>query len=349
MNKYYQKRLLSSIFISAGIVGVIVGGYFFSYDMETYRFRLAYFIVYVFSWSIIIPAFLLVYWYIKSERETRKSSKLAEVYIDHAKELVTDKEKMLAKIVSNIRELGGNIIEKQLDQVPRVIFYFPKEHKYDFFHRTAIKVLSVNEIAIDTMMKVDYPLAFSIKRKTVNKSDTGDDENLASSSEFYIFHANHHSVYETLLEKEEINNMLINMKEDLKQFTMNRKFAEARIRNNENLPTYLKLLAKLHEEFLLKDFDDLEVEEIFCYQCDSVFESNEKICDQCNAHRPTCKVCLLDLKPSEKNVVVKTPCCNTYAHKKHLVSWLEQNSKCPNCKTDLFLWLRGLKQNNGEQ
>ncbi|MCG3223290.1 MAG: hypothetical protein H7647_02405 [Candidatus Heimdallarchaeota archaeon] len=346
MNKYYQKRLLSSIFISICIIGVIVGGAFFSYNKVEDTFRISYIIIYVFGCVIVIPTFLRIYWYIKLKREASKPSTLTEIYIDHAEELVTDKEKILTKIVSNIRELGGEIIEKNLGQVPRVIFYFPNEHKYNFFHRTTVKVLSVNEIAIDTMLKADYPLAFSIKRKTGKKSYTGDEVDLPSSSESYIFHSNHHSFYETLLEKEEINNMLINMKEDLKQFTLNRKFVEARIRNSEKVSTYLELLAKLHEELLLKDFDDLKVEEILCYQCDSVFEANEETCDQCDAHRPTCKVCLLDLKPSEKNIVVKTPCCETYAHKKHLITWLELNSKCPNCKTDLFLWLRGLKQNN---
>ncbi len=342
MNKYYLKRLLSAIFI----IAVILGGFFVSYDIYANIFRFYYLLFYVVGCIIIIPIFLRVYWYIRLKRETRTPSKLAEVYIDHAKELVTDKEKILTKIVSNIIELGGDIIEKQLDQIPRVIFYFPEKHKYNFFHRTTIKVHSINEIIIDTMMKTDYPLAFSIKRKTGKKSET-DDVDLPSSSEFYIFHSNHHSFYETLLEKEEINNMLIDMKADLKQFTLNRKFAEAHIRSSEKVSAYLELLAKMHEEILLKDFDDLEVEELFCYQCDSVFEANEETCDQCNAHRPTCKVCLLDLRPSEKNIVVKTPCCETYAHKEHLITWLEQNSKCPNCKTDLFLWLRGLKQNNG--
>lgn len=342
MNKYYLKRLLSAIFI----IAVIAGGFFISYDLVGNNFRFYYFLFYVVGCIIIIPIFLRIYWYVKLKRETRKPSKLTEVYIDHVKDLVTDKEKILTKIAFNIRELGGDIIEKQLDQVPRIIFYFPEKHKYNFFHRTTIKVLSVNEIAIDTMMKADYPLAFSIKRKTRKKIDTGNDVDLPSSSEFYIFHSNHHSFYESLLEKEEINNMLINLKKDLKQFTMNRKFVNARFNNSEKVSTYLELLEKIYTNLLQRDFDDIEVEEILCYQCGNVFEANEETCDQCGAHRPTCKVCLLDLKPSEKNVVVKTPCCETYSHKKHLITWLEQNSKCPNCKIDLFLWLRGLKQNN---
>ena len=347
MNKYYKKRFLSSIFIGVCIVGVIVGGALFSYDSVGNTFKTYHIIIYSFGCIVVIPFFLRTYWYFKLKRETREPSKLAEVYIDYAKELVTDKEKMLNKITSKIRELGGEIIEKHLELVPRVIFYFPGKHKYNFFHRTTIKVLSVNEIVIDTMMKADYPLAFSIKRRTAKKSDTEYEVDLPSSSEFYIFHSNHHSFYKTLIEKEEINNMLINLKEDLKQFTMNRKFVNARIKNSEKVSVYLELLEKLYANLLQRDFDDLEVEELLCYQCDSIFETDEEICDQCNAHRPTCKVCLLDLKPSEKNVVVKTPCCETYAHKKHLVTWLEQNSKCPNCKIDLFLWLRGLKQNNG--
>lgn len=108
MNKYYLKRLLSAIFI----IAVILGGFFVSYDIYANIFRFYYLLFYVVGCIIIIPIFLRVYWYIRLKRETRTPSKLAEVYIDHAKELVTDKEKILTKIVSNIIELGGDIIEK---------------------------------------------------------------------------------------------------------------------------------------------------------------------------------------------------------------------------------------------
>ncbi|MBY9002242.1 MAG: hypothetical protein KGD64_15080, partial [Candidatus Heimdallarchaeota archaeon] len=270
------------------------------------------------------------------------------VYIDHAKDLVSEKEKVLNQIETIMKELGANIIEKNLDHIPRLIFSFPKDHKYNFFHRTTIKVLSTDDIAIETMMKAEYPLAFSIKQITSKKNNADNEIELPSSSEFYIFHANHPTFYETLIENVEMNNMLLGMKKDLMQFTLNGMFANARINKVEIVSVYLKFLAEIHSELLLKDLDDFEVEELICYQCNSLFETNEETCDQCGAKRPTCKVCLLDLRPSEKNVVVKTPCCETYAHRKHLITWLEQLSKCPNCRTDLFLWLRGLKQNSSE-
>jgi hypothetical protein len=345
MNKYYLKRLLSAIFI----IAVILGGFFVSYDIFANIFRFYYFLFYLVGCIIIIPTFLRVYWYIKSKRETRTPSKLAEVYIDHAKDLVTDKEKMLSNITSTIIELGGDIIEKNLDQVPRVIFYFPQEHKYNFFHRTTVKVLSVNEITIETMMKSDQPLAFSIKRKSDKEIDKINKVQLPKSSILFNFHSNNPSFYASLLEKEEIHNLLISLKNQLLQFALNRKFVVARFRNLEDISPYLDLLAILHEEIILKEFDAQNVEDILCYHCGNVFETNEEICDKCGAHRPTCKVCLLDLQPSEKEEIVKSPCCSTYFHRNHLIAWLEEHTTCPFCKNEAFLWLRGLKQNNDKK
>ena len=340
MNKYYQKRLLSAFFI----IIVLLGGFFISYDVVANRFRFYYFIFYVVGCIVIIPTALRIYWYFKTKRETRNPSKLTEIYIDHAKDLVTDKEKMLTNILSNIRELGGEIIEKNYEQVPRVIFYFPKKHKYSFFHRTTIKVLSVNEITIDTMMKSDQPLAFSIKIKSENEIDRTKKAQFPKSSKLFSFHSNNPSFYASLLEKEEIHNLLISLKNKLLQFALNRKFVVARFRNLENILPYLELLTIMHEEIILKEFDALDVEDILCYHCGNVFETNEEICDQCGAHRPTCKVCLLDLQPSEKEEIVKSPCCSTYFHRKHLITWLEGHTTCPFCKNEAFLWLRDLKQ-----
>ena len=93
MNRYYLKRFLSSLVI----IAIIVGGVFVSYDFNISQFRFYYFLFYVFGLSIIIPTYILVYWFIKRKRETHKPSKITEVYIDHARDLVTDKEKILAK------------------------------------------------------------------------------------------------------------------------------------------------------------------------------------------------------------------------------------------------------------
>ncbi|MHA1591059.1 MAG: hypothetical protein ACTSUP_00980 [Candidatus Heimdallarchaeaceae archaeon] len=345
MNKYIIKRLLSSFVI----IAILVGGVFISYDFVHNNFRFYYFLGYFIACLVIIPTGLRVYWFIKQKRETLKPSKLQEVYIDHARELVSDKEKLILNYASEIKEIGGKIYEQNFDQIPRVIFYFPKNHKYNSFQRTSLKLHSVDVLSIDTMMLIDYPLAFSIKRITKKSESNPNKIILPSTSKLFSFHTTDPSFLASILAREGVNELLVSLKNNLMQLSMNRKFVEARFRNMENIEPYLNLLDAIHEEILLKEFDVSDVEEIHCYQCDSIFETNEEICEQCGAHRPNCKVCLLDLQPSEKEEVVKSPCCRTYFHRNHLIIWLEEHATCPFCKNEAFLWIRTLKQDKKEK
>ena len=58
-------------------------------------------------------------------------------------------------------------------------------------------------------------------------------------------------------------------------------------------------------------------------------------CKKCLAKRPTYVVCLLNIDSSEKEGIMRLPCCGVYAHINHIEQWLEKNSKCPNCHQDL--------------
>ncbi|MCE7742933.1 MAG: hypothetical protein GOP50_10800 [Candidatus Heimdallarchaeota archaeon] len=91
--------------------------------------------------------------------------------------------------------------------------------------------------------------------------------------------------------------------------------------------------------YRLDDYEE-RVEELKCYNCDDPFDLSEEFCDKCDAPRPTCIVCLLDLNPSEKEQVLKLPCCGIYAHKEHINQWLSKNSKCPNCQENLAKLLK---------
>ncbi|MHA1347354.1 MAG: RING finger domain-containing protein [Candidatus Heimdallarchaeaceae archaeon] len=55
-------------------------------------------------------------------------------------------------------------------------------------------------------------------------------------------------------------------------------------------------------------------------------------------------ICFQDLKPSSENEVVMLPCCSIYAHKPHIITWLKENTKCPNCKTNLKYWLEEIEK-----
>lgn len=73
---------------------------------------------------------------------------------------------------------------------------------------------------------------------------------------------------------------------------------------------------------------------IKCYTCGDNFNYTEEFCVRCGSPRPRCIICLLYLLPDDPNIV-KTPCCNMYAHKNHLQEWLSTSSICPHCKERL--------------
>jgi hypothetical protein len=131
---------------------------------------------------------------------------------------------------------------------------------------------------------------------------------------------------------------------NIKSVTFNGKFVSGILSSPYEVYQILELIRLLYQEISIDDYGDVDVEELLCYECDDSFKAQEEKCDKCNASRPTCCVCLLDLKPSEKQEVVRTPCCEVYAHRDHILTWLEKNPKCPNCKKDLYLWIRTLKQ-----
>lgn len=92
---------------------------------------------------------------------------------------------------------------------------------------------------------------------------------------------------------------------------------------------------------MLKEKYGEKVPELKCFNCNDTFDLSEETCDKCGAPRPSCVVCLLNLDTSEKEAVIKVPCCGVYAHEDHLKMWLKTNSKCPNCHENLAKLLRG--------
>ncbi|MHA2358275.1 MAG: RING finger domain-containing protein [Candidatus Heimdallarchaeaceae archaeon] len=88
---------------------------------------------------------------------------------------------------------------------------------------------------------------------------------------------------------------------------------------------------------------EYEIEKLECYGCKDIFDPLEDTCNVCGAPRPRCLICYADLKPSEQEEVVELPCCGIFAHKEHIISWLSQESICPNCHIDLSSWLTKLK------
>jgi hypothetical protein len=122
---------------------------------------------------------------------------------------------------------------------------------------------------------------------------------------------------------------------------INKEDMEVVIFDENEFTPILKLIAQIAGvvEKQVINYETLEIEELECYSCNDPFDSLEQECNKCGAPRPRCTVCLLDLRPSEKDQVITLPCCGVYAHKEHIISWLYENPKCPNCTKDLEYWL----------
>ncbi len=71
-----------------------------------------------------------------------------------------------------------------------------------------------------------------------------------------------------------------------------------------------------------------------CPNCGAVVEMGATSCKNCLIEFQTCGVCKLSILDD----LVKTPCCESYAHRSHLKEWLKIKGKCPNCREKLEEW-----------
>ncbi|MBN1329518.1 MAG: hypothetical protein JXA54_08605 [Candidatus Heimdallarchaeota archaeon] len=78
-----------------------------------------------------------------------------------------------------------------------------------------------------------------------------------------------------------------------------------------------------------------EIETIFtCFNCGEILLDKEGLCPVCGSPKPVCAVCFSEL--TNKDEVVKLPCCSLYAHKLHILNYLEIKGQCPKCQQILF-------------
>lgn len=66
-----------------------------------------------------------------------------------------------------------------------------------------------------------------------------------------------------------------------------------------------------------------------CSTCGEVLKSKAKSCSSCDSQRSLCAICQSALSPDD--TIVRTPCCQSYAHKEHIVNWISAKGYCPNC------------------
>ncbi len=210
-------------------------------------------------------------------------------------------------------------------------FIFDKNSHHGIFLGATLERNQDGKIVIEGILKKSQPFSLSIHKI--------DDE-----KEKYSTIINSSLEWESIHQQADVQKMLNEIFPSMEHLMFDEKYFTAIFKNLNDLQFIIELIGRIYRELLKHEFGKVDVDDIKCYKCGTILAPTDKECSKCGSQRPTCKVCLLDLYPSEKQEVVQTPCCGIYAHKLHMIMWLERTQKCPNCKKRQLKWLDQLKE-----
>jgi hypothetical protein len=240
--------------------------------------------------------------------------------------------KFLEKVRQEIIEMGGTNVQMNYDEnKTSFIFDFPRESKYALITGVVLNLVTDQDIVIEVILRKHQP--FSL---TLNKSELEEENEYAVISSFTI-------VKEGVLEKREIKQSLKENYDKINHIMIDKKYVTGNISDISSVSNFLDLVKVISSELLRIDIGILEIEELKCLNCGHKLETEDKECDSCGTKRPYCMICRLDLYASEEEDIVQTPCCGVYAHKLHMIMWLDNHQKCPNCQEVQTRWLDQLK------
>ncbi|MHA1219079.1 MAG: hypothetical protein ACTSO5_10465 [Candidatus Heimdallarchaeaceae archaeon] len=239
----------------------------------------------------------------------------------------------LENIRKDIVDMGGTNIKLYYDEVkPSLVFMFSKSSKYSFITGIILHIYSDKEMILEGILKKYQH--FSL---TLHKNEVGEENKYSIISSYSV-------VKEGILAKDEFKQKLETVYESVEHLMINQKYVTGNISNIKDLKAFLGLVKELSLELSRLDIGIIEVEELECLNCGEKISLNDAECSSCGTSRPRCKVCRLELYPSEKEDIVQTPCCGVYAHKLHMIMWLDNHRKCPNCQKLQTRWLDQLKE-----
>ena len=239
----------------------------------------------------------------------------------------------LENIQKDIVDMGGTNIKLYYDEVkPSLVFMFSKSSKYSFITGIILHIYSDKEMILEGILKKYQH--FSL---TLHKNEVGEENKYSIISSYSV-------VKEGILAKDEFKQKLETVYESVEHLMINQKYVTGNISNIKDLKAFLGLVKELSLELSRLDIGIIEVEELECLNCGEKISLDDAECSSCGTSRPRCKVCRLELYPSEKEDIVQTPCCGVYAHKLHMIMWLDNHRKCPNCQKLQTRWLDQLKE-----
>ncbi len=246
----------------------------------------------------------------------------------------------IASLISSL-----NISEQNIERASNGFsIIVPQKHKYSIFSKIKVIQFSTNSLKVFGTLNKQFPSFLDVLRRDNRTLSNKNEFNIPILSNVYYLFSSTPPLWKEVLEQEIINDYFLGLRAYLDYFYLRNDYLEAVVYSDTAVIKLLDLSLLLHDSLkaLVSGIEDAEVELLRCYNCEDPFDPTEEICDKCGVPRPRCIICYLDLKPSEKEEVVNTPCCGVYVHKNHIISWLKQRSTCPNCHTELGHWLNKL-------
>ncbi|MCG3224070.1 MAG: E3 ubiquitin protein ligase [Candidatus Heimdallarchaeota archaeon] len=254
------------------------------------------------------------------------------------------KSKILEWLKSEIMENNANVLRLSKGYQIKI----PRGHKYDLFSAIKITQESKRTIKIVGILTKVIPSYLDIRNSKTFYGSTKDSFSVFDLDRDFKLYSTAPDMWREIFTNSKIKDLLQNNSLLIQHYYLRGEYMEALMSHNQvGLgTTILSLTILIHEELkkLFGILDSTDVEKLVCYNCQDPFDPLEEKCDKCGSSRPRCIVCLLDLYPSDiERDVVTTPCCGVYAHKDHIIKWLKQDPRCPNCHKNISHWLGQLQ------
>ncbi len=255
-------------------------------------------------------------------------------------EFFIEKSKKIEKIINEIE--GENIKKYSYQNSIAYQFNLSTESEFFFLLAVVIEFFTEGTIKVEAIFNKFQPFSLAfIKFETEDGKRT--ELNVPELAKIYSIDYSHPKILEKILEEEKIIEALYSIHAVTDSFKIDRKYFLAETNNEKKILDLLNTLKIFNKRLISEEAGLIEVEQIKCYECNTPLEISDKKCPKCGEKRPECGVCLLDLYPSEAKEIVRTACCGIYAHKNHLIMWLDKTDRCPNCRTRKPNWTKFLE------
>ncbi|MCE7741870.1 MAG: E3 ubiquitin protein ligase [Candidatus Heimdallarchaeota archaeon] len=230
-------------------------------------------------------------------------------------------------------------------------FIVPEDHIYaDFFERIKVVYDEVFKgISIVLKLKSDSLLSLDIRKRDSIFSNQRKEFSISPLSNVYSLNSQTPEIWENLLSDPIFQQNLLLLRPYFEHFSLKGEYVEALVYSDTTIVKLIDWVMEMNPsmELMSKIIDASDADILLCYNCQDPFDPLEETCTNCGSARPRCIICFQDLKPEEEDDVVMLPCCEIYAHRDHIMTWLRKKSICPNCHSSLTRWMNQTKLNRG--